>query len=280
MWLHGGAMKAIFLISLCCLFTEQIFATTNSVQTSIKKEQSIEKKTSKISLSLSNSVETDLKKTDSENKAYTLSQSVSASNSLKFGKLSATLPWSYTTVNNREESDLGNASVSLSLKSYVINPVLTAYLPTSQFSKEETSYNGGFKVSGSKSLATNLFGAGISSTASLSFKKNLYKFKIDRYGGSNSSWQSAIALSLGYQLTNKISVSHSLSYSSSLNFNERLSNSLSNSHSLNYAVSRKISTNLGLSNGDSFINKRGDISAPSVFDKNTSSIFAGLSITN
>ncbi len=273
-------MKIVILISTLFLFNINCFAATNSVKTSFKKADQSSREVEKISLSFSSDIETDFKKTNSSDKAYTLSQAITASKGLGFGTVSATLPWSFSAQTNREKSDLGNASLSLVLKDYLIEPLVIAYFPTSQFSKDETSYNGAIKVAALKTLSSNLLNRGISTSASLSLKKNLYKFKIDRYGGSNSSWQSTIGLSMGYKLTSKLSVGHSISYLSSLNFNERVSNSFVNSHSLNYSVNKRFSARLGIVNGDSLLNKRGSLSAPSIFNKNTSSIYAGLSITN
>jgi hypothetical protein len=269
-----------------------LLASTNLMAkntSSAKADQTVKKgakKSKDWSVSISNTVSSNLYKTD--NPDHYASNVTAISLGAKFGpgkiRLSGAINKPLTDGERDEkvtDLSLGYGQSLYKFNSFTrMSGSMKVTIPTSETSRERADLRTALTVATPISWDATQAGLQNAYVSYTPFaKKSFHRYEVATYGASNREWIVGNSLGVGYSLTSWMSIDFSGSYSRSFTYQGNSTDSYSLDESVSFSLPMKMGLTVGHSIGGSPLAPNGRDTEIDLFDSKKATVYATLSIS-
>lgn len=277
-------MKINWSILLILLASSGSMAETSTSAKKVKAVKSGAKTSKTWSIGLANTISTNLYKWDSVNHSASNITSLSLKNKIGDGRLSVSTSLNKPLTDGERKEKVGDFGVSYSHKSYSLNtftslrPSLKVALPFSESSKDADLR---FATTASAVVSWDMTQLGLSKF-SLAYiplvKKNFHEYTAGLYG-VNREWTVGNILSLGYGVTNWMSLALEGGYLRNYTYGGTESDVWTFDAATSFVLPKKFGLSIGYSIGGTPLAPNGRDTEIDLFDTEKASVYATLSVS-
>jgi len=276
--------KNMSILLILLTSTTAAAASTSSA----KADQGVKasaKKSKDWSVSISNTVSSDLLKSDDADHRMSNLTAISLGIKLGSGKLGLSGTVSKPLQGERKEK-AGDLGLGYSKSLHKFNKYtrmagsFKLTIPTSETSRERQDLRTAVTTALPLSWSAAQVGIDKAYVSYVPFaKKNFHRYEVATYGASNREWIVGNSLSFGYGLTDWMSIDFSGSYSRSVTYQGNTTDSYSLDESVSFSLPKKMGLTLGYSIGGSPLAPNGRDTQIEFFDSRKANVYATLSIS-